>query len=95
MSTYNPNGKPHAILERLAQADCDFNRLAEVMSGGTVSAKKRKAYHTMHVMFQDGLMGGSRSRYFITQAGRDMLVWLRAGTAVEAGAAAPNARVFG
>lgn len=94
MSTYNPGGKPSLMLERLSEADCDFNRLAELMPGGTVSARKRKAFHSITNMLADGLMGGSRARYFITQAGSDLLQGLRAGTAVEVGRLAPNCRVF-
>jgi hypothetical protein len=94
VSLYNPNGKPAKMLERLSEADCDFTRLAEVMPGGTVSARKRKAYHTISNMIADGLIGGGRSRYFITQAGQDLLQGLRAGAAVGVGQSAPNCRVF-
>lgn len=94
MSTYNPQGKPHLMMERLDEAPCDFNRLAEVMPGGTVAAQKRKAYHTLSSMITDGLVGGGRARYFITQAGADLLQGLRAGSAVDVGRSAPNARVF-
>lgn len=92
MTIYNPNGKPAKMLERLSEADCDFNRLAEVMPGGTMSARKRKGFHTISNMLSDGLIGGGRSRYFITQAGRDLLEGLRAGSPVQA--SAPNARIF-
>jgi hypothetical protein len=94
VSTYNPRGKPHQMLERLAESDCNFNRLAEVMPGGTMSSRKRKAYHTLENMITDGLVSGGRSRYFITQAGRDMLQALQAGSSAEVHSGAPSVRRF-
>jgi hypothetical protein len=82
------------MLERLADADCDFNRLAEIMPGGTQSAKKRKAYHSIDNRIEDGLMAGGRGRYFITQEGRDLLQALDSGSSADVRRAGPNCRVF-
>ncbi len=95
MATYNPGGKPHTIMERLSEGDCDFAPLAALMPGASLSAKKNKAFHTLVNMIDDGLVAGGRSRYFLTQAGRDLLQGLRGGNQVEVQRSAPNARVFG
>lgn len=93
MSTYNPQGKPHLFLERLADGELSFVALAEQMNGGTVAAKKRKTFHTLSAMLKDGLIAGSRASYVITQAGSDALQGLRAGKPV-AIVATSSVRVF-
>ncbi len=94
MATYNPGGKPNMLLERLDEADCDFAQLAVLMPGATQTSRKTKAFHTLSNMIDDGLVGGGRARYFLTQAGRDLLQGLRAGSQVALQRSAPNVRVF-
>lgn len=94
MSVYNPQGKPHLFLERLEERELSFVALAEHMSGGTMSAKKRKTFHTLMSMLDDGLITGSRGGYFITRSGVDALQALRAGKPVMIGASS-SVRLFG
>ncbi len=52
MSTYSPGGKPHMIMERLSEGDCDFAPLAALMPGATITARKNKAFHTLVNMIE-------------------------------------------
>ena len=94
MSEYTPNARPHRVLERQAERDCDFAAVAELMAGGTMASKRRKAWHLLANMLSDRVISGGKSRYFITQDGRDVLEGLRAGSHVPVANGAPTIRVF-
>lgn len=57
----------------------NFKALAERIDGGTMSAKKRRAYNILSAMERDGLISGQRSGFYLTRAGADALQALRAG----------------
>jgi hypothetical protein len=86
MGQYNPQGRCHAILERLSLRDAGFLELQEAVRETTgKELTRKKGYHVIGGLLRDELIGGVHSRYYILADGHDALVALRDGKTASVG----------
>lgn len=92
---FDPGGKAHRALKLLAAAPATLATMRRHVIGQAPSAnKRRKFFHVVGALLDDGAVEKDGEHYELTAGGQDLLKVLEAARPTEAIVGAPNARLF-